>query len=79
MTTTLPNVNPPVCDNMSVYYRSYEKSNIGISSKTKTKLHRINVDTTCPEEAVKMVMEELHNTMEPFIKPMLVLVQGGKA
>lgn len=53
--------DPPVCNQMAVYYRSFEKSGIGISSKTKTKLHRFNVDTTCPTEARSVVMEELHN------------------
>lgn len=72
-------VNPPVCNHMIVYYQTFEKSSIGISSKTKKKLRCFGVDTTCPVEAYNMAMKEMHDTMEVFIEPMLVLVQGGKA
>lgn len=52
-----------------VFYKSSDKS-----------LHQIDVGSVDNVELARTsVMEYLHNNQERYLKPILVLVQGGKA
>jgi hypothetical protein len=57
---------------MKMFYR------VPNNNKMKPILRCVYVDTLDVKEAIDTVMEELHNTKEIFIKPILALIQGGK-
>ena len=65
------NVTVVQATGMKMYYRIP-------NNKMKPILRRIYVDTLNVKEAFDTVMEELHETKEIFIKPMLALIQGLK-
>lgn len=48
------------------------------AKKPKPILSMIYVDTTNIDKAYNTVMEELHVTQEHYLKPLLVLIEGGK-
>ena len=48
------------------------------NNKMKPILRCVYVDTLNVKEAFDTVMEELHETKEIFIKPILALIQGHK-
>ena len=56
---------------MKMYYRIP-------NNKMKPILRCVYVDTLNVKEAFDTVMEELHETKEIFIKPILALIQGLK-
>ena len=60
---------------VKVFYRVPSNN----AKKPKPILRNFYVDTLNVVEAEKIVMEELHKTMEIWIKPMLILMDGGKA
>ena len=62
---------------MKMFYRIPSKEGLP-NNKMKPILRCVYVDTLDVKEAFDTVMEELHETKEIFIKPILALIQGLK-
>ena len=56
---------------LNVYYRVPD-------AKKGPQLYCITADTDDYKEAISAVMEQLHATAEVFLKPVVVLIHGGK-
>lgn len=70
MTSPLIHANNEV--KMSIYYKDAQK-----------KLHLIVTWAEASKESIKdvqqAVLEQLHNQMEHYLKPILIMIPGGKA
>ena len=77
--TTMLNTTIKQPTGVKVYFQTPSRTTQKELKHTKHNLCHFYADTLDVEEAVQLVMEQLHETNEVFIMPILVKLQGGKA